>query len=91
LIVEKGARRLRLRATDRQEELFAYLKARRGVDGLRWDNDCLTFRLEGTNEDDMARLLNDLVIAGYPIVRFAEEQSTLESAYLNVTASDGDA
>jgi ABC-2 type transport system ATP-binding protein len=91
LIVEKGARRLRLRATERQEDLFEWLKVRADVDGLRWDNDCLTFRLRGGNEDDLARLLTEIITAGYPIVRFAEEQSTLESAYLNVTAADAGA
>jgi ABC-2 type transport system ATP-binding protein len=87
LIEERGARRMRVRAAARQEDLYAFLKNRPGVEGLRWDNDSVVFRVEGANEDELARLLADLVKAGLPVVRFSEEQSTLESAYLNVTCA----
>lgn len=87
LIEERGAQRMRVRATARQDEMYAYLKSRHGIEGLRWDNDSVVFRVAGATDNDLTRLLADLVKSGFPIVRFSEEQSTLESAYLNVTCA----
>jgi len=95
LIEERGGRRLRLKACAREEALFEFLKRYPGVDGLRWDNDCVVFRLErGTNgaasstdDADLAQLMGEVIRAGIPLIRFTEEQSTLESAYLNVTGA----
>jgi ABC-2 type transport system ATP-binding protein len=85
LIADRGARRLRVRAFRSGDELYALLKAHEGVDGLRWDNDSLVFRMEGASEEDLARLLHLIVGKGIPVVSFAEETPSLESAYLNVT------
>ena len=88
LIGERGACRMRVRAAPPHESLFAFLQGRSDVDGLRWDGDSLVFRHLGADEMAQARLLGDMVAAGLPIVRFSEEPSTLESAYLNVTSGD---
>lgn len=85
LIQERGARRLRLRALGRSEELFSYLRNYPGVDGVRWDNESVVFRMEGADEPQMATLLQEVVKQGIPLVCFTEEQPSLESAYLNVT------
>lgn len=87
LIHERGARRMRVRVSARSEALYAWLKDRPRVQGLRWDNDCLVFRMEGAGEGDLSDLLATLVKEGFPVVQFNEEPSTLESAYLNVTAA----
>lgn len=85
LIQERGGRRIRARARDRSEELFTFLKSRGGVEGLRWDNDSLIFRMEGAGEEDLSNLLAEIVRQGIPLVSFAEEQPSLEAAYLYVT------
>jgi ABC-2 type transport system ATP-binding protein len=87
LIQERGSRRMRLRACQDAEELYEFLRSRQGVQGLRWDNDCVVFRMEGAQDADLAGLLADVVRAGIPLVQFGEEESTLESAYLNVTGA----
>lgn len=90
LIGERGACRMRVRAAAKQEALFAFLEQRAGIEGLRWDGDSVVFRQVGADDTEQARLLSEMVGAGLPIVRFSEEPSTLESAYLNVTsASEG--
>jgi ABC-2 type transport system ATP-binding protein len=87
LIRSEGSKRLRVRALERQEALFTHLEATPRVAGLRWDNDSLVFAYQGASQADLAALLTDLVRAGFLLVRFAEEDSTLESAYLNVTST----
>jgi len=87
LIQERGARRMRLKSFGREDDLFAFLKRYPGIGGLRWDNDCVVFRFEGAQEADLARLASEVVKAGIPLVRFTEEDATLESAYLNVTGA----
>lgn len=87
LITDKGGRRVRVKAAAREEEMFSFLGARTDVDGLRWDADCVIFRMAGADEASLAALLTDLVRNGFPVVRFSEEQSTLETAYLNVTSA----
>lgn len=87
LIHERGARRMRVKASSRGEDLYAFLKKNPAILGLRWDNDCLVFRMEGAGDGDLTTLLSSLLAAGFPVVRFNEEPSTLESAYLNVTAA----
>lgn len=85
LIEERGGRRLRARARGTSEDLYAFLKSRPGVEGLRWDNDSLLFRLEGAGEEDLSNLLAEIVRRGIPLVSFSEEVPSLEAAYLNVT------
>ncbi len=85
LIQERGARRIRLRACARQDELFAFLERKAGIQGLRWDNEAVVFRYEEAKEEDLAALLREVVEQGFPLVSFGEDEATLESAYLNVT------
>lgn len=87
LIEDRGGRRLRLRAMGRSEELFEFLKNYSTVDrnSVRWDNESVVCRLEGSKESDLAQLLKSAVEAGIPLVQFQEDEATLESAYLNVT------
>lgn len=85
LIEEQGTRRLRVRALAQGEELFQWLKGCSQIDGVRWDNDHILFRLAGHQEQDLSVLLRQLVEKGFPIVSFYEEAPSLESAYLNVT------
>jgi len=85
LIEEQGSRRLRVRTLSRGEELYEFLKSYPQVDGVRWDNDHILFRLGGQQEQDLSELLCEIVAKGLPIVSFYEEPPSLESAYLNVT------
>ncbi|MBI3927087.1 MAG: ABC transporter ATP-binding protein [Armatimonadetes bacterium] len=85
LIQREGVRRMRLKAVARREELFEFLKAYPGVAGLRWDNESVVFRMEGSTDEELAKLLKDVVDQGIPLVSFNEEEPSLESAYLNVT------
>lgn len=85
LIVEQGSRRMRARVLSRGEELFECLKAYPQIEGVRWDNDHILFRLGGNQEQEVADLLSDLVGKGFSVVSFYEEPPSLESAYLNVT------
>lgn len=90
LIGERGTCRMRVRVAANPDALFAFIEQRGGIEGLRWDGDSVMFHLVDADDDAQARLLSDLVGAGLPVVRYSEEPSTLESAYLNVTsASDG--
>jgi len=85
LIEEQGTRRLRVRALGKGEELFHHLKTYTQIDGVRWDNDHILFRLGGHQEQDLSDLLKELVSKGFPVVSFYEEPPSLESAYMNVT------
>jgi ABC-2 type transport system ATP-binding protein len=85
LIEEQGTRRLRVRALGKGEELFHHLKTYSQIDGVRWDNDHILFRLGGHQEQDLSELLKELVDKGFPVVSFYEEPPSLESAYMNVT------
>jgi ABC-2 type transport system ATP-binding protein len=85
LIDQQGTRRLRVRSLSRGEELFQFLSGFPAVDGVRWDNDHILFRLGGQGEEDLSNLLKELVDRGFAMVSFYEEPPSLESAYLNVT------
>lgn len=85
MIEQQGTRRLRVRALNRSEELFDFLKSYSQIDGVRWDNDHILFRLGGNEENDLSELLKELVEKDFPVVSFYEEPPTLESAYMNVT------
>ena len=85
LIEERGGRRLRARARGGSETLFQFLKSWPGVEGLRWDNDSVIFRLEGGGDEALANLVAEVVRRGIPLLSFHEEVPSLESAYLNVT------
>ncbi len=90
LIDRQGGRLLRARALGGSEDLFGFLSAFPRVEGLRWDNQSLVFRLEGGDEKDLADLLARIVSQGIALVGFSEEMPSLESAYLNVTrAAEG--
>lgn len=85
LIRDRGVRRMRVRAHERADELFEFLKNRKGLAGVRWDNDCVVFQMEGASDAELSNLLKDVVNQGLPLVMFMEEEPTLESAYLNLT------
>jgi ABC-2 type transport system ATP-binding protein len=85
MIEERGGRRLRARARGSSDDLYAFLAAWPGIQGLRWDNRSVLFRMEGAGEDDLANLVAEVVRRGIPLVSFSEEAPSLESAYLNVT------
>ncbi|MBS2039333.1 ABC transporter ATP-binding protein [bacterium] len=85
LIEEQGTRRLRVKALGPGEELFQFLKSYPEIDGVRWDNDHILFRLGGQHHEDLHELLKVLIQKGFPIVSFYEEAPSLESAYMNVT------
>jgi ABC-2 type transport system ATP-binding protein len=85
LIEEEGGRRLRLKAVGRSDELFEFLNRYPGVQGASWDNESIVFTMARSSEVQLAQLLKDTVDAGIPLVSFAEERQTLETAYLNVT------
>ena len=74
-----------MRALGKGEELFHHLKTYTQIDGVRWDNDHILFRLGGHQEQDLSDLLKELVSKGFPVVSFYEEPPSLESAYMNVT------
>lgn len=90
-IGDRGTRRMRVRSAIEGDALFAFLTGRAGVDGLRWDGDSVVFRVDDATDAALARLLAEMIGAGLPVVRFSEEPSTLESAYLNVTSTTGGA
>ena len=85
LIRDRGGRRIRVRACARGDELYGLLKSSARVEGLRWDNDSLIFRMEGAGEEELANMLAEIVRKGIPLVQFSEEEPSLEAAYLNVT------
>lgn len=85
LIQQKGSRRMRLRAHSQREKLYDYLNTYEGLTGLRWDNECVVFQMEGATEKEVAGLLRSTVEAGIDLISFQEEKPSLESAYLNVT------
>lgn len=85
LIEQQGSRRMRVKAIERGEELFQFLKSYPQVDGVRWDNDHVVFRLGGQEEHELSSLLQQLVSQNFKISSFYEEPPSLESAYLNVT------
>lgn len=85
LIRNEGSRRVRARAYQEKEKLFAFLQERGEVSGLRWDNESLVFQMEGAQEKEMAELLQAIVTAGIPLVDFSEQEASLESAYMNLT------
>lgn len=85
LIEEQGTRRLRVKSLGPGEELFQFLKSYPEIDGVRWDNDHILFRLGGQQHEDLHELLKNLIQKGFPIVSFYEEAPSLESAYMNVT------
>ncbi len=85
MIEERGGRRMRARASGTSEDLQAFLAAWPKVQGLRWDDRSLLFRMEGAGEAELAALVAGIVRQGIPLVHFSEEVPSLESAYLNVT------
>lgn len=85
LIDEQGGSRVRLQALGRSEQLFDFIKNHPQTSGVRWDNESVVCRLSSNSQQDLANLLREVVSQGIPLVHFREEESTLESAYLNVT------
>lgn len=85
LIEEQGGKRLRLQALGRSEELYDFLKKHPRMSGVRWDNEAVVCRAETSHQKELADLVKEIVMHGIPLVHFREEESTLESAYLNVT------
>jgi len=77
----------RLRVLRDAERAAVLLRERPGVDGVRAAEDGISFHCEGGAEG-AASVLATVVAAGIPVARFAEEENSLESAFLRVTASN---
>ena len=67
MIEERGGRRMRARASGTSEDLQAFLAAWPKVQGLRWDDRSLLFRMEGAGEAELAALDRAGVHPGFPL------------------------
>ena len=80
----RGARRLRLKLTDRGEEARKYLEGHSGVQTVAWEGEELEFEFLGS-DDDLVKLNRDLYREKYPVVTLSEEPWDLQDVYLRLT------
>ncbi len=76
--------KVRVRVLRDAERLRGWLSVRDDVQELNADKDVLDFRHIGGEESE-AQLLRDIVSAGFNVIEFGVQQSTLEDVFLHVT------
>ncbi len=79
---------VRIRTLSGGEGIRPFLEERPTVSNLLWDGDDLTFSFEGSDED-LHRLLKDIIHAEIPLYYFGEFANTLESVYMKITEEPG--
>lgn len=76
--------RVTIRSAGGVAEVAKWLSEHDQVEDLSVEEDCLRLNHAG-DESDQAKLLADLVTAGFPIVEFAAKTVSLEDIFLHVT------
>jgi ABC-2 type transport system ATP-binding protein len=79
---------VRIRTLSGGEGIRPFLEERPTVSNLLWDGDDLTFSFEGSDED-LHRLLKDIIHAEISLYYFGEFANTLESVYMKITEEPG--
>ncbi|RMF99997.1 MAG: hypothetical protein D6741_07530 [Planctomycetota bacterium] len=75
---------MRIEPVDRVEELAAWLAGKPGVRQVRRQTIEIVVQLEG-NHCERARLLRQIIEAGFDVATFAPTRSVLESVFLSTT------
>lgn len=84
----QGNKVLKIRVSDRVEELAAKLKALPNIDQVKHEGQIVTAGFAGTEEEQTALLVN-LVQSGFPLLSFAEGEGNLEEIFLEITKGVG--
>ena len=71
-----------MKAMGNGEDLLGFLRSRPQIQGVRWDNESIVCRLEGTQDAELAQLLRAIVEQG---IARAEAQAATASS--SVTAA----
>jgi ABC-2 type transport system ATP-binding protein len=78
---------IKLKVRDRIEDAALVLREYPFVDRLVCGEDTIQAGFEG-NEEDMSRVLSELVRRGIPVVSFAELDGNLEDVFMKVTGGE---
>lgn len=84
----QGHKVLKIRLSDRAEELAAKLAALPIIDQVQHEGQIVTVGFAGTEEEQTA-LLFDLIQSGFPLLSFAEGEGNLEEIFLEITKGVG--
>lgn len=84
----QGTKVLKIRLSDRVEELAAKLEALPIIDQVKHEGQIVTAGFVGTEEEQTALLVN-LVQSGFPLLSYAEGEGNLEEIFLEITKGVG--
>lgn len=75
---------VRVRVLRDTERLQPWLRARKDITDLKFEDDLAIFNHKGDQESEAA-LLREIVVAGFPVVEFGAKHKSLEDVFLHVT------